>query len=290
MTAPAVLVVSSHVVRGAVGARAAFALERLGHRTWTLPTVILPWHPGHGAGRRIVPAAEDFAALAADLARAPWLGEIGAVLTGYLGDAAEAAPVAALIAAVKAANPAALVVVDPVCGDEAGRYVPEAVVAALRDVLLPLADVATPNRFELGLLAGRPVDDLAAVVEAARTLGPPTVVVTSAPAMMRGKIAVAAVTAADALVAEHPRVERAPSGTGDLFAAMLAARLLAGAPLETALAGAASTTFEIVARSAKAGDDELRLAAEQAAIQRPTAMVDVRRFAAPAPRRPAPAP
>ena len=76
MSPPAVLVISSHVVRGSVGARAAFALERLGHRTWTLPTVVLPWHPGHGRAHRMVPAEGDFAALCDDLARAPWLPEI----------------------------------------------------------------------------------------------------------------------------------------------------------------------------------------------------------------------
>ena len=41
-----VIVISSHVVRGTVGNRAAvFALETLGHPVWALPTVILG--PGH---------------------------------------------------------------------------------------------------------------------------------------------------------------------------------------------------------------------------------------------------
>ena len=50
----AIIVISSHVVRGTVGNRAAvFALETLGHPVWAVPTVILPWHPGHGPSRRI---------------------------------------------------------------------------------------------------------------------------------------------------------------------------------------------------------------------------------------------
>ena len=45
----AVIVISSHVVRGSVGNRAAvFALETLGYPVWALPTIVLPWHPGHG--------------------------------------------------------------------------------------------------------------------------------------------------------------------------------------------------------------------------------------------------
>ncbi|BBE73480.1 pyridoxal kinase [Oharaeibacter diazotrophicus] len=285
MSLPEVLVVSSHVVRGSVGSRAGFALERLGHRTWTLPTVVLPWHPGHGRAHRLVPAAADFAALCDDLCRAPWLGRIGAVMTGYLGAADQAEPLARLIRAVKAANPAALAVIDPVSGDDGATYVPADVVLANRDVLMPLSDLTTPNYFELALLTGRKVETMADVVEAARALSTGTVVVTSVPAMMRGKIATVAVTADDVLVAENQRVPGAHAGTGDLFAATLVSRLLSGAGMEAALAGAAATTFEMVARTVKADADELLLAEEQAAIQRPTAMVDVRRWAAP--RRPA---
>ena len=56
---PAIIVATSQVVRGGVGGRAAvFALERLGFRVWFLPTVQLPWHPGHGAATRITPERE----------------------------------------------------------------------------------------------------------------------------------------------------------------------------------------------------------------------------------------
>ncbi len=274
------LVISSHVVRGSVGARAAFALERLGHRVWSLPTVILPWHPGHGQAHRSVPSAEDFAALCRDLSAAPWIGELGAVMTGYLGNAAQADAIAGLIQALKAANPRLLTLVDPVMGDAAGLYVKPEVAEAHRDRLLPLADLTTPNRFELAHLTGRETDTMAGLVDAARALGPARVVVTSAPAMMRGKIASALVTATDVLVAENTEISGAPSGTGDLFAALLVSRLLTGASDEQALAGAAAGTFEIVARTVKRGGDELELTAEQTAIVRASAMVDVRRWAA----------
>lgn len=46
----AIIVISSHVVRGSVGNRAAvFALEIFGHPVWAVPTVILPWHQGMAA-------------------------------------------------------------------------------------------------------------------------------------------------------------------------------------------------------------------------------------------------
>ena len=82
---PPVIVISSHVVRGAVGNRAAvFALEVLGHRVWAVPTIILPFHPGHGKGTRIIAPAEQFEALLTDLLNSRWIGEVGGVLTGYL--------------------------------------------------------------------------------------------------------------------------------------------------------------------------------------------------------------
>src|SRR5690606_8910206 len=97
----AVIVVSSHVARGAIGNRAAvFALESLGFPVWAVPTVVLPWHPGHGPATRIVPEPEQFSGLMGDLAAAPWLGEVGAVLSGYLGDASQAEAIAALVRAV----------------------------------------------------------------------------------------------------------------------------------------------------------------------------------------------
>ena len=278
MPVPAVLVISSHVVRGSVGARAAFALERLGHRVWTLPTVVLPWHPGHGRAHRVVFSPEDFDALCADLARAPWLAEVGAVMTGYLGASAQAVAIARLIDAVKAANPSAVALVDPVMGDEGGLYVPGEIVEAQR-ALVAKADIATPNRFELAVLSNRPTETLPDLAAAARTLGPSRVVVTSAPAMMRGKIATALVAGEEVLVAENALVSGAPSGTGDLFASIYLSRLLHGFTDASALEGAAAGTFELVARSVRDGSSELELAAHQDALVRPVAMVDMRQMA-----------
>ena len=59
---PAVVAISSHVARGSVGNRAiVFALESLGFPVWSVPTVTLPWHPGHGPAPRIVPDGATFA-------------------------------------------------------------------------------------------------------------------------------------------------------------------------------------------------------------------------------------
>ena len=164
--AGAVIVISSHVVRGSVGNRAAvFALETLGHQVWALPTIVLPWHPGHGRSTRLTFAEADFEAAIDDLIRAPWIGEVKAVLSGYFGNAAQVRSVAKLVASLRERNPELLYVCDPVMGDLGGLYVPEATAEAIRDHLIPLASLATPNRYELAWLSGAALDDNNAVME-----------------------------------------------------------------------------------------------------------------------------
>ena len=281
-TPRAVIVVSSHVARGSVGNRAAvFALETLGHPVWAVPTVLLPWHPGHGPGTRIVPDADQFSAFMKDLERAPWLGEVAAVLSGYLGNARQAVDVAALVHRVKARNPDALYVCDPVMGDLGGLYVPEATAEAMRDLLLPLADIATPNRYELEWLVGAKLDDLRSATAAALDLGPLRMLVTSAPAMMAGGIANLLVTPVEALLAEHRQIPGPPNGLGDLTAAVFLARLMAGQPDAKALQTTTAAVYEILARTAKRGGDELQLETDAGSLSHPMAMVQLRHLTPP---------
>jgi pyridoxine kinase len=273
----AVIVVSSHVARGSVGNRAAvFALETLGFPVWAVPTVILPWHPGHGRATRIVPDAEQFAALMKDLERAPWLGEVTGVLSGYLGDARQAEAVASLVGAVRAKNPRAIYVCDPVMGDQGGLYVPQELAEALRDLLVPIADIATPNRFELEWMAGSALPDLRSIMASALDAGPPTMLVTSTPGMMAGGIGNLLITRSEALLAEHRAIDKPPNGLGDLTAAVLLARLLDDQPIAKALQSTTASVFEILARTAKRGGDELQIETDAASLSHPMAMVQLR--------------
>jgi pyridoxine kinase len=276
MSKPAILVVSSHVVRGTVGNRAAvFALETLGFPVWAMPTVMLPWHPGHGPATRIVPPADAFAAMLADLERAPWLGEVGGILTGYLGSAEQAAPLAGLIEAVKAKNPQALYVCDPVIGDSGGLYVPSATAEAIRDHLLPLADIATPNRAELDWLAGKTSGTLEEIAAAARGLPPPAMLVTSAPAG-EGRIGNLWVEEETAFLASHDTVARPPNGLGDLTAALLLAGRLDGKSAHEAIRHVTAAVYEILSRASARGADELMLETDAASLRAPKVSVDVR--------------
>ena len=277
--ARSVIVLSSHVARGSVGNRAAvFALETLGFPVWAVPTVILPWHPGHGRATRIVPDAEQFSAFLKDLECSPRLGEVGAVLSGYLGDARQAEAIASLVRKVRAANPEARYLCDPVIGDAGGLYVPQATAEAIRDRLMPLADIATPNRFELTWMAGRVSEDMDDLVAVASTLGPRMTLVTSAGGLTPARIGNLLVTGSDVFLAEHDAVDRPPNGPGDLIAAVFLARLMQGLAPAKALQFATATVFEILRRATERGADELMLETDAASLSNPTAAVDLRQI------------
>lgn len=276
---PAVVVISSHVARGSVGNRAAvFALEALGFPVWAVPTVMLPWHPGHGPAPRIVPGDEEFAAFMATLSASPHIGEVGAVLTGYLGSAEQAGPVAAFIGAVRKANPEALHVCDPVVGDQGGLYVPEPVAVEIRDRLFSNADIVTPNRFEFGWLTGTEAASNEEIRAAAGDLGAKHVLVTSAHSLLAGGTGNLLVSNGQAVLAEHRQIANPPNGPGDMTAALFLARLLSGDAPKKALQLATASVYELVARACKRGADELMLETDQSSLSRPMSMVQMRQL------------
>ncbi|MEP1091682.1 MAG: pyridoxal kinase [Rhizobiaceae bacterium] len=299
---PSVIVISSHVVRGTVGNRAAaFALEVMGFPVWIVPTVILPWHPGHGLADRITPAAAEFHNLMEDLTKAPWLGEVGAVLSGYLGGESQVASVSQLVKAVKKQNPDAIYALDPVIGDAPdgaqGRlYVPKNQAVAMREVLLPDADLVTPNPFELGWLTESDLpSNQEALRSAAENLDTLAVLATSAPAMMKGHIGNMLVTREagqpEAYLAEHRISDGPPNGMGDLAAALMLGNLLSGdgnrqgngfvKNTVDALQKTSASLAEIMMLAARNGSDELPLEAGLASIIRPRTPIVARRLFSP---------
>jgi pyridoxine kinase len=259
--APSAIVVNSLVARGSVGGRASvFVLERLGIPVTFAPTVLLPWHPGHGPGTRVTvdPGLLD------DLVGAP-VDAVAGCLTGYFGEGAQVAPVLGIVARLREANRCALVMCDPVVGDSGRFYVGEGVRDCVR-TLARQADVVVPNRFELAFLAGvdfAALADNAALVAAARSLGRPEVIVTSAFAA-DGEVANLLVTPRSAELVSHRAVPQAPHGTGDLLAALYFGHRLGGADPRDALARAASATLRLV--DLAAGGPELPLATGQDAF------------------------
>jgi pyridoxine kinase len=154
--------------------------------------------------------------------------------------------------------------------------VPEATAIAMRDRLVPIADIATPNRYELEWLVGAKLPDIKAVTMAALDAGPATMLVTSAPAMMAGSIGNLLVDAVQAVLVEHRIIDKPPNGLGDLTAAVYLARILSGQPAAKALQSTTAAVYEILARTAKRGGDELQLETDAQSLAQPMAMVQMR--------------
>ena len=230
-----VLAVSSQVVFGPVGNTAAVpALQSQGHDVMQLPTVLLSHHPGHGKPVGEPTSAALFEKLLDSIAAAGALSTCDAVMTGYFASAAQVKITADCIRAIRPRH----VLVDPVIGDHGRLYVPEDVANAIRDQLIPLATIATPNVFELGFLTQLPVTNHDEAIAAARKLGPPEVIVTSVP-LPPAQIQTLLVTAERRFDSISRLRTQVPNGTGDFLAGLyLAHRLLHSA--EAAFAKATS--------------------------------------------------
>lgn len=268
-----VLSLQSEVVYGHVGQGAArFALQRLGHEVWAVPTVLLSSHAARAVVAGEPVAADLMARLVGGLEANGWLGGCDAVLSGYLGHPDQAAVVADAVRGVRRANPKALYCLDPVFGDGGRAYAKRGVAEAMARTLLPLADIVTPNAFELASLASVPVRDPAEALEAARRLGRPIVLATSIPDGER-RIGTLALSEEGAWFASTPLLEDVPHGAGDLLAALFLGRCLSGEVVETALGEAVGSVFVLLRQAVQAGLDEMPLIAGQAALLKPPGLV-----------------
>lgn len=228
-----VLAISSHVVRGHVGLAATVpALQRLGHEVWALPTIVLASRPGLGKFvRHELPPADLGAMLSALEADGCWAA-LDAVATGYFPSAASVTAAAAAISRIRQINARAVVLVDPILGDAGRLYVAEETAAAIRDELLPLATIATPNLFELQWLTGSTPSGND-IVAAAQRLGPAAVVVTSV-RETRESIATLLAIAGECVERTVARRPGIPHGTGDLLAGLLLGHMLNGQSAQAA--------------------------------------------------------
>ena len=255
-----VLAISSQVARGHVGLSAIVpALQALGHEVIALPTILLSNHPGHPrfAGERVAPdlLRRMFDALESNR----WLGEIDAVLTGYLPSAAHVAVACEIVTRVRTWNVRAIHLCDPVIGDDPkGVYIEHDAATAIRDTLLPGADAVRLNAFELGWLTGTRIGDELSAVSQARILGRQTVIVSSVAARQGVLSNVLVPRSGIAMACRVPQLDGVPNGTGDLLSALLLGHALTDGALGAAALSAAISDLEDVVVGSH-GASELRL-------------------------------
>ena len=203
-----------------------------------------------------------------------------AVLSGYLGDAGVGEAILAAVQEVRASQPKAHYLCDPVMGDVGrGVFVRPGIPEFLRKRALSQASVITPNHYEFELLCGGPLTTVQAATQAARSMlrqmhdsQSALIVITSLRTddLPTDQLATLAVTADKAWLVQTPYVDLhpLPNGMGDVFAAVLLGHLIQERAIPDAVSRAVSSLYALVSRT-EAGQRDLPLVACREQITKP---------------------
>jgi pyridoxine kinase len=280
-----ILSIQSAVAYGHVGNSAAvFPLQRIGVEVLPVYTVNFSNHTGYGAWRGPLIAPDDVRAVIQGIEDRGVLSEIDVVLSGYQGSEGIGDVVIEAVGKVKAANPAAIYACDPVMGNAAsGCFVAPAIPVLLRERVVPVADIITPNQFELGFLTGTEpdtVESTLAAADAARAMGPDTVLVTSVerPDRDAGTIEMMVVTGQGAWLVATPRIPMKANGSGDVTAALFTAHYRETGDAALALARTTSSVYDLLKNTHDGGSRELLLVESQEAYAHPAMQFEVTRL------------
>ncbi|KAL7074500.1 hypothetical protein ACQ4LE_006896 [Meloidogyne hapla] len=151
-----VLSIQSHVVRGYVGNKCAvFPLQLFGFEVDSVNSVHFSNHTQYEKGARGQRLnATDLEQVFEGLCANELERKYSHILTGYCGEPTFLQKVAGIVKHCKEYRPDLLYVCDPVLGDNGNYYVPKELCTIYREEILPLANIITPNVFELSELSG----------------------------------------------------------------------------------------------------------------------------------------
>jgi pyridoxine kinase len=274
-----ILSIQSHVAYGYVGNRAAvFPLQRLGFDVTALNTVQFSNHTAYPQWRGDVFSAAQVRQLIDGLRLLGVFPQYKALLTGYLGNPEISQVIIDLVHELKEINPQFIYCCDPVMGDsEGGCYVHPDVRANFKNHLAKIADILTPNQFELNYLSQMPVNTLADAQAACDSLiqqGPKTILVTSLVTQdtPQDTMQMLLHQADGSWLIETPRLypQSPPNGAGDLTAALLLANTLENLSPDKILAQVAASVYGIYKATADSGKRELQVIAAQNELVSPT--------------------
>lgn len=265
-----ILSIQSAVAYGHVGNSAAvFPLQRIGVEVLPVYTVTFSNHTGYGAWRGPLIAPDDVREVITGIEERGVFDRIDAVLSGYQGGEGIGDVIIDAVARVKAANPNAVYACDPVMGNaKSGCFVAPAIPVLLRERVVPVADIITPNQFELGFLTDTEPDTLEstlASIDLARAMGPRTVLVTSVerPDREEGTIEMLAADDEGAWVVQTPHLPMKANGSGDVTAALFTAHYVETGSAKIALERTASSVYDLLKATLESGERELQLVEAQ---------------------------
>ncbi|MBT2494043.1 pyridoxal kinase PdxY [Microbacterium sp. ISL-59] len=265
-----ILSIQSAVAYGHVGNSAAvFPLQRIGVEVLPVYTVNFSNHTGYGAWRGPMIAPDDVREVITGIEERGVFGQIDAILSGYQGGEGIGDVIIDAVARVKSANPSAVYACDPVMGNaKSGCFVAPAIPVLLRERVVPVADIITPNQFELGFLTDTEPDTLEstlASVDLAHAMGPRTVLVTSVerPDREEGTIEMLAADEQGAWLVQTPHLPMKANGSGDVTAALFTAHYVETGSAKIALERTASSVYDLLKATLESGERELQLVEAQ---------------------------
>ena len=280
-----ILSIQSAVAYGHVGNSAAvFPLQRIGVEVLPVYTVNFSNHTGYGAWRGPLIPPEQVAEVITGVEERGALPSIDAVLSGYQGSEGIGDVIIDAVARVKSANPSAIYACDPVMGNaKSGCFVAPAIPVLLRERVVPVADLITPNQFELGFLTGTEPTTIESTLEsadAARAMGPRTVLVTSVerPDREPDTIEMMVVDDSGAWIVQTPLIPMKANGSGDVTAALFTAHLLDSGSAAEALARTTSSVWDLLRATHESGARELQLVEAQEFYAHPRMQFEVTRL------------
>ncbi|MGV0381495.1 pyridoxal kinase PdxY [Corynebacterium segmentosum] len=272
-----ILSIQSHVTYGHVGNSAAvFPLQRAGHEVWPVHTVNFSNHTGYGDWVGPMIPASDVTSIIDGIEKRGAFEGIDAILSGYQGGSDIADAIVDTVRRIKAVNPKALYACDPVMGNaKSGCFVSDDIPPLLRDRVVPVADIITPNQFELGYLTDTEVstlDQTLAAVKKAQEMGPKTVLVTSVkrPETPADQIEMLAVDGERAFLLSTPLLPFKRNGSGDVTAALFTGHYVETHDVKEALRRTASSVYELLRTTYEAESTELQLIQAQDAFAHPS--------------------
>ncbi|KAG0067179.1 putative pyridoxal kinase [Linnemannia elongata] len=180
MTSRRVLSIQSHIVSGYCGNKAAtFPLQLLGFDVDVMNTVNFSNHTGYPSWTGEKATGEQLTKLFEGL-QTSGLVDYTHILTGYIGSSQNLAAVTDIVAKLEDhGNP--FFVLDPVMGDNGQLYVQPDVIPLYKK-LMKFAKAITPNQFEAEVLADKKITDVRSCMEVIDILhdaGVENVVITS---------------------------------------------------------------------------------------------------------------
>lgn len=241
----------SSVIHGHVGQSAALPFyHRFGFVTEHLDTVRLAAHPGHGVSTKQILSTKIMDDFLSDYLSLPKRQQITAFHTGYFGSAEQVERAADFIRTLREENHDMIYLLDPVFGDKGKAYVSQDIISAITTYLVPLANIITPNHFELSLLAGKQITSLNDAQTALTLISNCTAEIRLLTGLQNEEIITdLLVTKQGTTTYEAPAAKQGVSGAGDAFAALFLAHYLTGGCAEQALSQASATTHHMIAKS-----------------------------------------